>query len=279
MSVPERLVHALALPALLLFCSLALVACGSNPPPASNLTGVWQLTGDPVGSKNLAVSVVIVGNGNQITGTGIVSEQCTGQSQPVILSFPLTGGVDPSGDGFFSVASQPQGVMNDVFNLKGQTPKTAQQPWTGTYSVYAPEIACDSRPTGNFTAAAISSAGGTYAGTLTENGLNGTETSPGTVSVTLQLTPGTTLTSAGYSAQGTLTITGSSCFASGTQDVSVPSSLISADSVTTYFRMDDGSQVGLYGLTNAGGTAINAEIAAETGSCAHGGASGKLQRQ
>ena len=83
----------------------------------------------------------------------------------------------------------------------------------------------------------------------------------------IQITQAATLTGmAGYGATASLSVTGSSCFKAGSQ-VLADGTAISGDSITLHFKMDDGSQVDFYGLTNAGASKIAGTLTVDGGKC------------
>ena len=181
-------------------------------------------------------------------------------------------------DGTYTVASATDGY-GDVLNLNGPMPRSGQQSWSGNYSLYAPlsdpttALTCLLKPTASFQAVAITPLSGTYSGSITGNNLSPNAT------IGVQITQAATLAGmAGYDATASLSVTGSSCFKAGSQ-VLAGTPVISGDSITLHFKMDDGSQVDFYGLTNSGASKIAGTLAVDGGKCLYDADSSMLQRQ
>lgn len=253
-------IFALAAPVLVVLSS-----CGAPTPHAERLNGNWQITGDPTSSTAPAVSVVLDGSGGQITGTVVAVAQCPGEpTTRRMISLQLNGQVNL--DQTYTVASETD-AYGDMLNLNGPMPHSGQQSLSGTYSLYAPlsdptnSLSCLVEPRASFQATPITPLNATYSGSITGNHLNPNAT------VTVQITQTPTLTGlAGYNATASLSLTGSSCFKSGTQ-VSANTTAISGDSITLHFTMDDGSQVDFYGLTDAGASKIVGSLVVDGGKC------------
>jgi len=251
--------------ALIASISILLSSCGAPTPHAERLNGNWQLTGDPVASTEPAISVVLYGSGGQISGTAVAVVQCANEpTTRRMINLQLNG--QENLDGTYTVASATDGY-GDVLNLNGPMPHSGQQSWSGSYSLYAPlsdpttALTCLLKPTASFQAVAITPLSGTYSGPISGNNLSPDAT------MALQITQATTLTGmAGYGATASLSVTGSSCFKTGSQ-VLADGTAISGDSITLHFKMDDGSQVDFYGLTNASAGKIAGTLVVDGGKC------------
>jgi hypothetical protein len=261
----------------LLAIAAALIACGASAPHAERLDGNWQITGDPTASTDPAISVVLYGTGGQITGTAVAVVQCANEpTTRRMVNLQLNGQVNQ--DGTYTVASSTDGY-GDVLNLNGPMPRSGQQSWSGSYSLYASlsdpttALTCLLKPTASFQAVAITPLNGTYSGSITGNHLSSDAT------IGVQITQEATLAGlAGYDATASLSVTGSSCFKAGSQ-VLADTAAISGDSITLHFKMDDGSQVDFYGLTNAAANKITGTLAVDGGKCIYDADSGVLQHQ
>jgi len=158
--------------------------------------------------------------------------------------------------------------------FSGTPPGESQSAWTGTYTYINP--GCPQTLSGKFTSTPLGNLTGTYTGT--------TSLSPGygdgtPVTITLQLTQGGNVTlpsgATGYSAyalSGTMVITGSTCFHSGTLTNSTGYQVeVAGNFVTLPFTMDDGSEFSLDGTFTdiAANTIVVAEgRVSQNGSCA-----------
>lgn len=244
---------------------VAISSCGAPVPHAERLDGNWQITGDPTASTAPAISVVLDGSSGQITGTVVAVVQCPGEATTRrMINLQLSGQVNLDQTYTVASATDPYG---DLLNLNGPMPHSAQQSLSGTYSLYAPlsdptnNLTCLIEPTASFQATAITPLTGTYSGSITGNNLAPIST------VSLQVTQTTTLAGlAGYDATASLSVTGSSCFKTGTQ-LSADTPAVGGDSITLHFKMDDGSQADFYGLTNAGANKIVGSLVADGGQC------------
>jgi len=261
----------------LLPIAIALISCGAPARHAERLNGNWQITGDPTASADPAISVVLYGTGRQISGTAVAVVQCANEpTTRRMVNLQLNGQVNQ--DGTYTVASATDGY-GDVLNLNGPMPHSGQQSWSGSYSLYAPlsdpttALTCLLKPTASFQAVAITPLSGTYSGAITGNNLSPDAT------LAIQIRQATTLTGmAGYGATASLSVTGSSCFKAGSQ-VLADGTAISGDSITLHFKMDDGSQVDFYGLTNSGASKIAGTLAVNGGKCLYDVDTVTLQRQ
>ena len=257
-----------------------LISCGAPTPHAERLNGSWQIVGDPTVSTDPAISIVLDGKGGQITGTMVAVVQCSNEpTTRRMMTLLLNGQVNQDNPQSFTVASETD-AYGDVLNLSGSIPRSGQQVWNGTYSLYAPlsdpasgAISCLLKPSASFQATAMTPLSGAYSGSITGNHL-----SPD-ASISLQIAESPTLSGlAGYGATASLSLTGASCFKAGTQ-ISANTSTISGDSITLQFIMDDGSETDFYGLTNAGASQIAGILAVEGGKCLYDVDSGLLVRQ
>jgi hypothetical protein len=243
------------------------------------LNGNWQIAGDPTDNSTPAISVTLVGNGPQITGTAIAFVQCPGVSSSLTtIVLTLNGQVDQANSGTFTAATE-EDAAGDILSIRGAVPRPNQHSWTGSYSLYASPTdraggpGCSLQPSGSFQAIPITPLNGTFSGVLTGNNLGDN------ASVSVQIAQAPTITSfSGYTATASLTVSGSSCFKTGKQ-ILATTPAIAGDFVSLYFFMDDGSEVELHGLTNAGGGKINASVLVDGGKCIYDNDSGLLQNQ
>ena len=261
--------------------SLGLVACGSGlstpssvtlPAPPTTLNGNWSLAGARLPATYPLLSTSLHVQGSQLTGRGIVLIQC---SSAAPLGVQISGGFDLSGqvaaDGTFTATysspTLPTPALAYTVTLSGSSP-TAASPntWTGTYTVTAslpavnPPLTvtpCAYSQAATFTATPIAALTGTYSGTVPSFLVaSGPVLSPG-VALTLQVAqqPATLVTQGVLSAYqlpltGTLNVTGSTCFTSGSTASAQFPGQITGDIFQLTFLMNDGSQLFLAGNLN-----------------------------
>ncbi len=229
----------------------------------------------------LSTTLVVIGN--QITGQGNVQLQCSPEST-VGGSFNLSGVI--SNDGSFTAVSSNPGAPPDpslaLFQimLSGNSPPAASPGlWSGNYTLSSSATAitgtqtCSYSHSASFTAASIAPLNGMYAG----QGYSGPFPGHGnpTVAYTLQVSQGspTLFTRGNFSAyqlplSATLTVTGSTCFTTGTTAGDIASSYIAGDTITIDFLMNDGSHLGLSGsLTDPTGATLSVTGSVFGGAC------------
>ncbi len=230
-----------------------LISCGggkgSSPitPPVLNpaaLNGNWLIikTENGSGSPFLAISLGFIGN--QGSAYGSVGVTCSNGSTISGFLNPFTG--TASSDGSFQLSSVAGDIPGIV--LKGQVPATASAGLKGTYSFTGGTIGpddCSLSETGSFVATAYPAITGTYAGTLS------TASGGASFQISLQLSQGSYgptpqipqylyyLTDS-FPVTAVATITGSSCYTSGTTNDMTPG-VMTGDGFVTHLAMSDGS--------------------------------------
>ena len=164
-------------------------------------------------------------------------------------------------DGSFTLQTQQLSatVPTVMLSIHGKAPIAAGGNWTGTY------VATNSNPgclpvSGAFTAAPIQPIRGTFLGTGTLSPSSGTLGSPPAPSVpasavtiafvqggpaSLDPPPLAFLVNSATALSGTITVTGSTCFTSGTADI--PAGYVFGDGVNANFAMNDGSTLLVFG--------------------------------
>ena len=286
---------------LLLLCSflaLGMLACASGsstpnsitlPAPPTTLDGNWSLAGArtpltyPIFSTSLNVQ------GSQLTGHGTVQMQCATNSP---LGVQVGGPVDLSGqvaaDGTFTATysspTLPTPALAYTVTLSGSSPTaTAPNTWTGTYTLTAslPSTSltavtpCTYSHSATFTATPIAALTGTYSGSI-PNILVGSGPVLGpNVVLSLQVAqqPATLVNQGLLSTYqlpltGTLNVTGSTCFTSGSTASAQFLSKITGDTFQLTFLMNDGSQLTLAGnLTDPSAASLSVFAIAMGGSC------------
>jgi len=218
------------------------VAPGAPGPPA-NLDGNWLITGDlpssslpKSGGLNFAASLS-TSNG-QVTGAGALTIPCG--DLVGIYGFAISGSVSSSGT-FTAQASIGASGLSLTFS--GTPPSQNDDAWSGTYTFV--DSGCPQTLSGKFTSTPLGNLTGTYTGSASLWPGYGSGTP---VTITLQLTQGGNITLPGgateysaYALSGTMTITGTTCFHSGTLTNPEGQVEVAGNYVTLPFTMDDGS--------------------------------------
>jgi len=269
-----------------LVCAGLLVGCGPwqsspysvAPGPPVNIDGNWLISGDlpsispaPLpqnGVLNFSASLS-VSNG-QVTGLGSFNYPCIGLIGQ--YGFVISGSVDTAGT-FTAQASIIQPGVSLTFS--GTPPSQASSAWTGTYTYINP--GCPPTLTGKFTSTPLGSLTGTYKGSASLSPEFGGTGTP--VTITMQLTQGGDITLPSgeteylaYALFGTVTITGTSCFQSGTltNALGYPPE-VAGNFMTLPFAMDDGSVFTLDGSFTdiaANTISIPSGTVSQSGACA-----------
>jgi hypothetical protein len=182
-----------------------LTGCGNTTYPSLN--GNWsmsaissQLPGEPPQLFNGTVS----SNGNSVTGTLYFSNSCFGSQ--AMLQF---SGSIASGD---ELKITSQAYNNQIVFLTGTLSTDGSLLTGGSYTVSAnksSQPSCDNGDTGSLSGARLAAVNGTFAGSLTSS-VTGT-----TYAATAQLTQASSATNGIYGVTGTFSLSGLSCFSSG----------------------------------------------------------------
>jgi hypothetical protein len=265
-----------------------LIGCGGSKPVApavSPLAGNWLITGPmptnvlqlaPLSGFRLAMTFDVTGN--NLKASGFTNQPCSNQdpSSPILISSVshtvITEGAIAA-DGSFTLQT-PANFPENSLLIQGKVPE-AGDGWTGTYTEsFAGEPVeppCDGNYSGTVTATSFPLVSGLYVGggsTPTVPGGTGTAVA---FEVSLQQgglvkNPSTGISTPSSSAlTGSIQVTGSSCFSSGTIGLtpvgSVEGNLINAD-----FVMNDGSTLHLEGaLTDSTEESITPGFVVVTG--------------
>jgi len=270
-----------------LVCSGLLVGCGPwqsspysvAPGPPVNIDGNWLISGDlpsisstpPPQNGVLNFSASLSVSNDQVTGLGSFDYSCIGLAGE--YGFVISGSVDSAGT-FTAQASISQPGVSLSFS--GTPPSQANSAWTGTYTYINP--GCPQQTlTGKFTSTPLGSLTGTYTGSASLSPEFGGAGTP--VTITMQLTQGGDITLpsgateySAYALFGTMTITGTTCFHSGTltNSLGYPPE-VAGNFMTLPFAMDDGSVFTLGGgFTDIAANTISDQNArvSQSGACA-----------
>lgn len=231
----------------------AVLGCGSNDDlPAASLNGVWHLAGNRGLEQYPLLSLSLIVNGNQISGRGEMMVSCDNRSLGFGGSLYLSGQI--ASDGTFQLGVPASSAFsNDTeIVIKGTVPKRGQSTWNGTYSFKSTtqNTGCIINQSSAFTATAAGPVNGGYAGTLNRSGSPSDK-----ISVSAKLLQGApasitrpVVTTVYYlPITGTLSVSGSPCFARGSISERTISE-IAGDYLSLDFLMEDGSQVHLAGF-------------------------------
>jgi hypothetical protein len=190
----------------LLAAFVALAGCGGTAYPVLN--GNWSmqavsslLPSEPPQTFNGTLS----SNGNQATGILYFSNSCFGPQ--AVLQF--SGSI--AAESTLKITSQP--YKNQVVFLTGTLSTDGGLLTTGSYTVSAnnsSQASCDNGDNGSLSGARVANVQGTFKGNLASSV---TQT---TYPATAQLTQASGATNGSYGVTGSVTLSGLSCFSSGT---------------------------------------------------------------
>jgi hypothetical protein len=286
----DRIVQALVAGVLV----LGVVGCGgtapttpSSPAPAvSNLSGNWLLAGTipegpPFSGSSPGLSVTLSVVDSEVIGSGTVNVFCSTLPNTGFgfgQGFVVSGAVRADGTFTAQTPTLPSGLSALPITISGSVPSAPGEAWTGSYTIDASQqgASCNPELKGSFTATGIAAVTGTYTGT----GTFGTGTSATPIGVTASLQQGGDTAAPQTSAQsssalsGTISITGTSCFHSGTLVTPTTPALlpgdVAGDQVQADFKMDDGSQLLIVGyISDAQASALQVRnMLAFGGNCA-----------
>jgi hypothetical protein len=247
-----------------------LIGCGggspkSVAPPVSSLAGNWLLVGpmptnvlqlSPVSGFRLAMTFDVTGN--SLKATGVSNQPCNNQdpSSPILgvglSSTDITEGAIAA-DGSFTLQT-PANFRENLLSIQGEVPE-AGGGWTGTYtaSFTGPvEPPCGGNYSGTVTATSFPLVSGVYVGAGSSPSVPGAPGKPVTFQVRLQQGGIVTNSSTGISTPsssvltGSIQVSGSSCFSSGTVGPTPPGS-VEGNLINADFAMDDGSTLHFQG--------------------------------
>lgn len=292
--VPTRttpLLRKLLVPGL---CGWLMTACGgagktavAPAPPASpptTLTGNWMIAGSRAMGTLPLLSTTLVVNGSQITGQGTVQIRCSATATAGgSISLAGTIAADGTFQSTYSLPEQSGEVppFSYAVSLSGSSPTAAgAATWNGTYQVttsgtlLGTTVPCATSQSGAFAAKKLAPLTGVYTGVQKNNAPPETGPVPATAfAVTVAQGEPTLVMSARRTdyqlpLAATVTVTGTTCFHSGTTVGSASPSSISGDRFALQFVMDDGSQMGMDGyLDDATGTSLQATAVVLDGAC------------
>jgi hypothetical protein len=274
--MPDRKISFALLPLL----SLLLSSCGGSPAGVSpsNYTSInsnWLITGATSEALNFSqnpyIGAALAASGNSIYGDFTIELRCA-EGFTLGLGVPISGTI--SSDGTFMLSGITLPDLSVQFELHGTIPGKSQSTWPGTYSLHVSPsntTNCTFNQDGSFNAVPYSLLQGTFSGSVTDYlgstvtvNLQISQLAPVVAAVGTRQVPGV---STPYS--GTVTVTGSPCFVSGT----IQSGSISGDVVSASVLMNDGTSAALLGyLGDATATELHeflmVRIPVGTGTCA-----------
>jgi hypothetical protein len=267
--------------------SQILTGCGSGasssstnaaaPSPAA-LTGNWNIVGSRSLQQYPFLSLAVLVDGNLVTASGDFDVLCTsglaGANGTPFLSGPIAA------NGSFTLNS---GVNNPLqWTITGTAPALGGSTWTGTYtlSTLPAYTGCSLNQSGAFTAASLPLFQGTYTGTLTTLP-KGSLTVSINVSQEAASVTNASPTTSYFPLSGTITVSGSPCFTSGTSSATPGGNFIEGDFVSMSFNMNDGSQTSLLGYyaSPTDSSMDSAEFFVSTGACSPATYTGTLTHQ
>ena len=252
--------------------------------PPTTLTGNWMIAGSRATDTLPLLSTTLVVNGSQITGEGNVEIRCSPTARAG--GFVSLSGTIAADGSFQSTFSLPE-ASGDVppfrysVSLSGRSPAAADAAtWNGNYQVTASGALpgsnqpCAYSQSGAFAATKLPPLTGVYTGVQKNSAPSEVGPVPATaLALTVAQGEPTLVTlRRGTEYQlplaATVTVTGASCFHSGTTVGAVSPSSIAGDKFELQFVMDDGSQMGLDGyFQDATGTSLEAFATVLEGAC------------
>ena len=244
---------------LLFLSSFCFTSCVQTPPKSYvGLNGNWHIAGQQGISPDLVaqsplLTFALVVNGDVINASGYFGFNCSEGNGSSISIMSLTGQIAPNGTFLLTDTTSLDGGQ---ITIHGRAPVDGATTWAGSYAITGETgffSGCSFNGSSDFVADAYSPLNGTYTGTITGLGHGPT------ITVTTQVTQGAlTSTTLGPSLPatyfapltGTISVSGSSSFTSGTTIVgpvqSLSNSLRGNTFVLTYL-MNDGSKLTLEG--------------------------------
>jgi hypothetical protein len=240
-------------------CSTGTTAgTAGTTPVTSTLTGNWNVVGtgyitSPPASgagPTFALSLTTLVDGSSISAYGYEQTVCSGTTGSSGATVQMSGTV--AANGTFQLV-EPVGYNTQIV-VNGTVPASGTSTWAGTFTAVttAGGSLCPvniSQATA-FTATVVPSLSGTYKGSLLTSA--GAMSTGITASLTAAQQPEAVVPVAGISTfflplTGTLTVSGVSCFTSGTMTTNL-SSQIQGNYLLMTYAMTDGSTVLVYGL-------------------------------
>ncbi len=274
-------------------CGGASPRMGTAPPTPvapTTLTGNWLLSPQLPGAisiKSASLSANLVVSGSQISGIAYLQIPC-GSSAFRASPFFLLGTIADNGSFTLTNIVSPSPFLAEKIFVSGTSPSlSSPNTWTGTYilspMLNAPADAnpCTFSQTAGFTAAPITAPSGNYTGTVANTtfpmigsagfSLHMSESSPilvpssalGMTYMPIDYVPVT----------AELTVSGSSCFKSGTATTQSGFNYLGGDFFGLSLNMDDGSQLDMDGFLNdVNASSAGASFIVTGGTCngAHG---------
>lgn len=278
--------------ALLLLSGFFLCSCGGRliaPSPANSysaIDGNWDLVGEPSApfglsttypSLNLTMGVV----GNTVYAVGQAAVQCSPTSA-IGVGLSLTGQI--ASDGTFRATNSASPLAGILVTIQGTVPAAGASTWNGNFTIAGSSTMtnCTVDQSGSFDATLYPALNGSYAGTFT--GLGGGSGVTLLIQVAqgaITALPGPASAPIRYYAplSGTISVSGSPCFTTGTASNSFISE-ISGTSFWLFFAMNDGSTLQLSGwFADPGGKTLQIDsVLVLNGPCS-GAGGGTLTRQ
>jgi hypothetical protein len=246
------------------------------------LNGNWHIAGGPNSSQYPLLALTIVVNGDLVYGSGTVGVNCanSGSSFSLIGSgFSFTGQIASDGT-FLLTNSSLDGAQ---IAIKGEVPRVGSTTWAGSFTITNAPTAtsCSFDVSSNFLATAYPPLNGKYTGTITGPGLGSaitisTQVSQGALSQT-PVPGGPSYALSSYiPLSATTTVSGSSCFATGTSaqataTSTLPPSTLNGDLFLLSYVMNDGSNFQILGwLSDPSESTLQVQVAEVVGGNCNG---------
>ncbi len=247
-----------------LLLPLLLTGCGQSPAPttagsgSNALRGNWLLAGSlPVSGpvfplpQQFGLTMTLDVSNGQVLADMSVFYPCSNGAVGGSGALPAT---TIAADGSFTLQTNQVSTLvpTVMLSVHGKAPQAAGANWTGTYTATNANTGC-APVSGTFTAMPIQTVSGTFLGVGTLGPQSGPAMPASSVTVAfVQGGPASldpplygSLVNSVSALSGTIQVTGSSCFTSGT--AAIPSGAVLGDGVNASFLMNDGSRLLLHG--------------------------------
>jgi hypothetical protein len=257
----------------LLLLTLCLASCVQNASRSyTAINGNWHIVGAQDLSPRPLLTLAIGASGNAVYATGDVGVNCANNGGGVGGSLSMTGQV--GSDGTFVLSNSAFPLNTIQVSVTGKVPAEGSTTWMGSYAITnaASDTTCTFNQSNSFVATAYPPLDGTYTGTIAGQAPNPN------ITLSAQITQGSPTFDQTLSPMqqgfriplnGTIAVTGSPCFTSGTTTAgatgapSLPvEGSIDGEVFSLTYLMNDGSELQLLGfLADPTESTLNIQIA------------------
>jgi hypothetical protein len=229
-------------------CSASFINQGTNETVVGSnwrLIGTGSAPGTQPTGPYIGLALGVSGNTLYVSGADFVP--CSQGSSAIGES--IGGSAQIASDGSFELNNSAIPQNSIQYSIRGKVPQVGSSSWQGTYTLTSPANSnCKFSDTGSFTATAYPPFQGTYSGSINSQGLGPD------VSLTLDVSQGAPILSPTgpqtmplfrLPLTGTVSVSGSACFTSGT--IESKSGAVMGDQFMMTATMSDGSTAEIRG--------------------------------